>query len=815
MHIISNSNSIILMDQFKRIFSSYVTMVVLLVLFAISMAAATFIENAYGTTLAKVAIYYSPLFFLIQFFLIVNFIMIAIRRNLLKSKRWGLLLVHFSFIVILTGAMITHIFGVEGYLHLREGEISDRVDVQTNRGQSSFALPFKVELVKFTLTRYPGSISPSSFESELIVHVDGESRRERVYMNKVLDVKGHRFFQASYDTDEKGTILSVNKDIVGLSVTYMGYLLLAIGSALCLIGRNARIRILYRQLNKPLTIWIVLFSAISLQSVAIEAPNSIIEAVQQMAIPSAHAELFGAIPVQSTNGRIIPMNTFSSEILRKLHKNTYVGQLGSDQFLLSLFVMPEMWMRVPLITYSDESIAHFFDLPAKECAYVDLFHEDGSYKLQEKVHQTYRKSPVERNGFDKELLKLDEKINILHQLFNYQLIRIFPKTDDPDKSWYAPGDDLSVYSGQDSMFVTRIFDWYLSDVQEALTSKDWSKPNEVLDMITSYQTAKNNIPAFDQKIINLELRYNKLEIFRWCKIGYLSLGGLLLLFSFLSFLKIKPRYGFIVKLLGVAVLVVFHFHMLGMGMRWKIGGYAPWSNSYETMVFMAWVTVLAGLLFVRRSPVTFALSTLFAGIILFVSALNWMDPQINPLVPVLKSPWLMFHVAILMAAYGFFGISFLIGFVNLSMMALIQKEKLTTYVDSIRELSIINELSLNIGLILMTIGTFMGAVWANESWGRYWGWDPKETWALITMIVYVLVTHLHLLHKWYDLWLFNLCSIIAFVSVLMTYFGVNYFLSGMHSYGQNSQLSGVFVYLCGTGVLILLLAVISRKKYKA
>jgi len=365
------------------------------------------------------------------------------------------------------------------------------------------------------------------------------------------------------------------------------------------------------------------------------------------------------------------------------------------------------------------------------------------------------------------------------------------------------------------MFVTRIFDWYLSDVQEALTSKDWSKPNEVLDMITSYQTAKNNIPAFDQKIINLELRYNKLEIFRWCKIGYLSLGGLLLLFSFLSFLKIKPRYGFIVKLLGVAVLVVFHFHMLGMGMRWKIGGYAPWSNSYETMVFMAWVTVLAGLLFVRRSPVTFALSTLFAGIILFVSALNWMDPQINPLVPVLKSPWLMFHVAILMAAYGFFGISFLIGFVNLSMMALIQKEKLTTYVDSIRELSIINELSLNIGLILMTIGTFMGAVWANESWGRYWGWDPKETWALITMIVYVLVTHLHLLHKWYDLWLFNLCSIIAFVSVLMTYFGVNYFLSGMHSYGQNSQLSGVFVYLCGTGVLILLLAVISRKKYKA
>jgi cytochrome c-type biogenesis protein CcsB len=280
------------------------------------------------------------------------------------------------------------------------------------------------------------------------------------------------------------------------------------------------------------------------------------------------------------------------------------------------------------------------------------------------------------------------------------------------------------------------------------------------------------------------------------------------LFSLLSFFEKKPRYKLIVKVLGIGVLVVFHFQMMGMGMRWKIGGYAPWSNSYETMVFMAWVAVLAGLLFARRSPVTFALSTLFAGIILFVSGLNWLDPQINPLVPVLKSPWLMFHVAILMAAYGFFGISFLIGLVNLLLMALLRKDKY----KSLYELSVINEISSIIGLILMTTGTFMGAVWANESWGRYWGWDPKETWALITMIVYVMVTHLHLLRKWYNMWLFNLCTVIAFASVLMTYFGVNYFLSGMHSYGQNDQLGGIAAYLCGAGIFILLLAILARKR---
>jgi len=504
------------------------------------------------------------------------------------------------------------------------------------------------------------------------------------------------------------------------------------------------------------------------------------DVVQSIVVPPAHAERFGALPLQSTRGRMIPVNTFSSEVLRKLRKDTRMGQLNSDQFLLSLLAMPDMWMQVPLITIQNNEIADYFSTPRKECAYIDMFREDGTYKLQVKLDEAYRKNPAERTGFDKDIIKLDEKVNILHQLFEYQLINLFPKIDDPDQKWYAPGDDLSGFSGMDSMFVSRVFYWYLSEVQTSLQSGDWSKSNEVLDMISTYQTAKNNIPEFDKEKIALELKYNKWEVFRWCKVGYLSLGGLLLLFSFISFFGMKPWGGWILRLLGIGVLIVFHFHMLGMGMRWKIGGYAPWSNSYETMIFMAWATVFAGLLFARRSPITFALGTLFAGIILFVSGLNWMDPQINPLVPVLQSPWLMFHVAVLMAAYGFFGIGCLIGLFNLLMMSIFRKEKTGT----IRELSIINEMVLMTGLILMALGTFMGAVWANESWGRYWGWDPKETWALITIIVYVLVTHLHLLRKWYNLWIFNLCSVIAFASVLMTYFGVNYFLSGMHSYGQ-------------------------------
>ncbi|MDR3262024.1 MAG: cytochrome c biogenesis protein CcsA [Tannerella sp.] len=791
-------------------------MAVLLALYAAGLAAATFIEKAYGTMLAKVLIYYSPLFFLLQVLLVANFVAVAVKRRLLTSGRWGLLMVHGAFIVILSGACISHFFGREGTLHLREGQASNQMEIHTNRGHEVHTLPFRLELVKFTLKHYPGSMSPSSYESELLVYIGGDTLRKSVYMNNVLDAKGYRFYQASFDPDERGTVLSVNKDVAGRNVTYAGYLILLAGCIFCLVGKNGRIRTLYRRMNarkdaSKLFLFTGIFLLSSLVQAGAASPSSLTDAVLRYAVDPAHAERFGALPLQSVNGRIIPVNTFSSEILRKLHKDTKFENLNADRFLLSVFVMPEMWMRVPFIISPNDEIADYFSLTSGQCSYMEAFHADGSYKLQNKLEEAYQKMPAERSHFDKDLIKLDERINIFHQLLNYQLINLFPKADDPNQRWYAPGDDLSGYSGQDSLFVSNMFGWYLAEVQEALKSDDWSKANEMLDMISKYQHAKSSVAVADEGKLAVELRYNKLEVFRWCKIGYLSLGGCLLVFAFILLYRNKRRANWAIRILGIGVLLVFHFHMIGMAMRWQIGGYAPWSNSYETMVYVAWATVFAGLLFMRRSPVTFALATLFAGIILFVSGLSWMDPQINPLAPVLKSPWLMFHVAILMAAYGFFGISFLIGITNLVMMSVLRKTSLPAHAPSIRELSLINEVALIAGLILMMVGTFMGAVWANESWGRYWGWDPKETWALITIVAYVLVTHLHLIRKWNNLWLFNLCSVVAFASVLMTYFGVNYFLSGMHSYGQNENFRGVFTYLYAAGLSVVLLAVFARK----
>ena len=681
-----------------------------------------------------------------------------------------------------------------------------------------YALPFEVELLRFTLTRYPGSASPSAYESELLVHVDGQTIPVRVSMNNVLDVKGYRFFQASYDPDEKGTVLSVNRDVEGRNITYTGYLLLLAGLLYSLFGSHTRFRQLARQLNKldgKVLIGIVgcccCLSAWA-QTAVSAAPAE--EIVLRQVVDPSHAARFGRLPMQSPAGRMMPINTFSSELLRKLHKADRFGQLNGDQFLLSLLVMPEKWVHIPLIAFSNQALANYYELSTPACAYVELFDTNGHYKLQERLEAAYAKMPAQRNAFDKDLIKLDEQINIFHQLIRYQWLPIFPLRGDPAHKWYAPGEDLSAFSGKDSLFVSQIMGWYLQEVREGLKTDDWKKADEVLAMIDTYQQAQEEILDIRPAKMEAEIRYNQLDLFRQCKKGYLILGGLLLVCAFAALFNPRRSLRYVMRGLIGLIIGVFLLHIYGMGMRWYIGGYAPWSNSYETMVYVAWATVCAGLFFLRKSTLTFALATLFGGVILFVSGLNWMDPQIGTLVPVLKSPWLMFHVAVIVGAYGFFGISCLIGLTNLVMMSLSRQRTSQLVEMRIRELSLVSEMSLWVGLALMTVGTFLGAIWANESWGRYWGWDPKETWALITMIVYAIVTHLRMAKDGCSLWLFNLLSVIAFYSVLMTFLGVNYLLSGMHSYGQNDHVDQLFFYFYLSLFLVALLAFFAHKRQK-
>lgn len=806
------------MKRWDSWIASMRTAIILMGIYALGLASATFLEKYYGTAAAKAMIYYSPLFFLLQGLMALNFLAILFQRKGLNRGRWGFLLTHIALLVILAGAMVSHVIGEEGILHLREGECSDQLQIETDRGTLRYALPFEVELVHFTLARYPGSASPSAYESELLVHVDGQTIPVRVSMNNVLDVKGYRFFQASYDPDEKGTVLSVNRDVEGRNITYTGYLLLLAGLLYSLFGSHTRFRQLARQLNKlggKVLIGIVgcccCLSAWA-QTAVSAAPAE--EIVLSQVVDPSHAARFGRLPMQSPAGRMMPINTFSSELLRKLHKADRFGQLNGDQFLLSLLAMPEKWVHIPLIAFSNQALANYYELSTPACAYVELFDTNGHYKLQERLEAAYAKMPAQRNAFDKDLIKLDEQINIFHQLIRYQWLPIFPLRGDPAHKWYAPGEDLSAFSGKDSLFVSQIMGWYLQEVREGLKTDDWKKADEVLTMIDTYQQAQEEILDIRPAKMEAEIRYNQLDLFRQCKKGYLILGGLLLVCAFAALFNPRRSLRYVMRGLIGLIIGVFLLHIYGMGMRWYIGGYAPWSNSYETMVYVAWATVCAGLFFLRKSTLTFALATLFGGVILFVSGLNWMDPQIGTLVPVLKSPWLMFHVAVIVGAYGFFGISCLIGLTNLVMMSLSRQRTSQLVEMRIRELSLVSEMSLWVGLALMTVGTFLGAIWANESWGRYWGWDPKETWALITMIVYAIVTHLRMAKDGCSLWLFNLLSVIAFYSVLMTFLGVNYLLSGMHSYGQNDHVDQLFFYFYLSLFLVALLAFFAHKRQK-
>lgn len=388
------------------------------------------------------------------------------------------------------------------------------------------------------------------------------------------------------------------------------------------------------------------------------------------------------------------------------------------------------------------------------------------------------------------MIKLDERINIMHQLFNFQLMRIFPSPGGKANNlWLAAGDDLSIVDPITSDTIKSMFDNYRRSVQMGQDKKIWVEADKALEIIDQYQKTHGS-HLINERKIKAEIIYNKYNFLDICKKIDFIVGGLLLILTFYSWFYPNSHFLKRVKILlifciGIGLLI----HSCTLILRWYISGYAPWSNSYETMISISLVSVMGGILFSKRDSMTCALATLLGGIALFVSELNWMDPQITPLVPVLKSPWLMFHVAALMASYGLLGICCLIGTINLILTKFSVKYEIISI--QIKRLTLINEMLLIIGLIFMVIGIFLGAVWANESWGRYWGWDPKETWALISMIVYSFILHIHWFYPITNSRRFNLLSQLGFLSVLMTYLGVNYFLNGMHSYGNVSSLSSV------------------------
>jgi cytochrome c-type biogenesis protein CcsB len=671
--------------------------------------------------------------------------------------------------------------------------------VAASYGAKVIALPFSIKLIDFELERYPGSMSPASYSSYVRVF-DGNTTFPpsslppyHIYMNHVLDYKGFRFFQSSYDMDERGSVLSVNHD-PGTLITYIGYFLLALGFLWSYLTKNGRFQALRRKLEKlqeerkllisSFAILLALFSStptFAASNLATGVSKEELKTIQ--AIPKSHTEKFARLIVQDNGGRMKPIDTLATEILSKISRKSSILGLDHNQILLGMTVFPKIYQKLRIIKVSHPGIIKKLGLPkgSKYASFNDFF-ENKNYKLASDIQIATRKKSAQRNQYDKEIIKVDERLNVEYMVFQGLFLKIFPLPGDKNNKWFSPIEAMQKFPPEQSKLVRALIANYFLAIEQGVKQNNWTKADEALKALKGYQAMYGKAVLPSKQRVEMEIKYNRLNIFNSIVLVYILVGLILLILAFVNIVKPKFSLKWPVRIALIILIATFLLHTFGLGLRWYVAQHAPWSNAYESILYIAWATALAGFVFSKRSPITLAATSILAGIFLFVAHLNWLDPQITNLVPVLQSYWLMIHVAVITASYGFLALGALLGMFVMVLFILRGKDGNPNIDLAIKELTVINEMGLLIGLGLVTVGNFLGGVWANESWGRYWGWDPKETWAAVTILVYAVVVHMRFIPALRGIFAFNVASILAYSSVIMTYFGVNYYLSGMHSY---------------------------------
>jgi cytochrome c-type biogenesis protein CcsB len=672
-------------------------------------------------------------------------------------------------------------------------------------------LPFSIYLIDFQLERYPGSNSPSSYASEIKLKDAAASveRPFRIFMNNILKYNGYRFFQSSFDKDEKGTVLSVNQDYWGTFISYLGYFLMALGMVFTIFSQGSRFQTLIllssklQRMRKSGKTLVMLLFFLSL-NLGFNPTSGAATTKNQ------HINSFGRLLVQDHEGRIEPVNTLASDLLRKISKKGSWNGLSPVEFFVDMSANADKWKNIPFIKVGNSELKKTLGISDDYATYLNMFDQAGNYRLNNLVQQSYNKKQTLRNKFDKEVINVDERVNICYQIFNGEFLKIFPVPNDQLKTWVTHSTLPATMKKDEANFAGSILSLYYEAYLGAVNSGNWSKPDEYLGYITKFQTTHGSDIMPSQSKISLEIFYNNFNIFGKLAITYALLGFILLVFHFMLIFNPKAQVAKYIKGGMLLILLGFLLYTTGLMIRWYISGHAPWSNGYETMIYVGWATSLSGFIFVRRSPITLAVTTILAAIILFVAGMSWMNPEITNLVPVLKSYWLVVHVAIITASYGFLAMGALLGMLNLVLMVLRNKKNETNIRFTILEVSYIIEMALIIGVMLLTIGSFLGGVWANESWGRYWGWDPKETWALVTVLIYAFILHLRKIPGLKSIFALSSLALVGLSTVLMTFFGVNYYLSGMHSYGQGDPPpipNGLYV------AIVLIVALIIAARY--
>ncbi|WP_066168738.1 cytochrome c biogenesis protein CcsA [Aliarcobacter cryaerophilus] len=874
---------------------SFKATLLLLAILGIGAGVATFIENDFGTSSARVLVYNNTWYEIVLVLTTIN-----LSGIIYKFKMWNNLprfLFHFSFVVILLGAIITRYVGYEGIMQIPQGtttnqmislepylqvtvkdgekivaykewqkeftsllpelnNFSYKVDFDNNNliidykrfqfekkeqakmglltvdvtlngkketirlpglsgqlgvprdlifdkytvtleyGSKFIDLPFAIRLNEFQLERYPGSMAPSSYASEVTVIKDDKTYDYRIFMNRTLNEGNFLFFQSSYFPDETGTVLSVNND-PGKWPTYFGYFLLTLGLFLNFFDKKSRFRKLTKFVaSKNLAMFVLTLALFSTQNLKANESNNTTspQVVDDITMrvdylnkfkdeSKVTADKFGHLVVQSSGGRMKPLATLNREIVQKLSgKSSFMG-MDANQIVLGMITRPDIWKDVKIIKINTPKLKKFLGVPESEkyISFSEAFGEKNDYLLAKESEKALLTKPIERGTYEKDIIKVDEKLNIIYSVFNGALLNIFPKVYDEQSvddnfKWYSPIEAMQEFSGQNQAAIGSVVRGLFNSTMDF----EWNSANNYIDMIALYQDKVGTDIKPTASKINAEIFFNKLDIFFNLTLAYVLLGFIMVVLAFVVIFKPEFKPAKTTKIIFAILTILFAIQTFGMGYRWYLSGHAPWSDIYETLIYISWSAIFAGVIFFRNSLLALGAATIIAGIFMFTAHLTDVDPQITSLVPVLKSYWLTIHVSILTASYGFFGLSAILGFLTL-IMFIFRKNR--PHLDEIiKHISAINEISLIIGLACITIGNFLGGVWANESWGRYWGWDPKETWAYVSIVVYALVIHLRFVKSLNTPYVLATASLLAFSSIMMTYLGVNFYLSGMHSY---------------------------------